>query len=185
MSWIWGGLTSFVNDTLIWLGWKNKEATILLLGLDNAGKSTLMHRLKYGRMKQLPPSRKPTMEEISLGSIDFKAYDMGGSADERPIWEDYFPLVDAIVFLVDAAHVERIQESATELQQLMSSDTLRDVPFLILGNKVDLPEALGPPELKQELGLMHCPHNHRVFMCSILEKQGYGEGLIWLGEQIP
>jgi GTP-binding protein SAR1 len=61
-----------------WLGWGNLEANILLLGIDNAGKTTLLHFLKTGMLKQNLPTRKPTMEELQMDNILFRAYDLGG-----------------------------------------------------------------------------------------------------------
>lgn len=68
----------WVKETFLWLGWGNLEANIILLGIDNAGKTTLLHLLKYGSLKQSPPTRKPTMEELQIEGISFKAYDLGG-----------------------------------------------------------------------------------------------------------
>eukprot|EP01129_Flabellula_baltica_P001290 TRINITY_DN11182_c0_g1_i1.p1 TRINITY_DN11182_c0_g1~~TRINITY_DN11182_c0_g1_i1.p1 ORF type:complete len:185 (-),score=42.06 TRINITY_DN11182_c0_g1_i1:47-601(-) len=178
------GIYNWFADTLRWLGLINFEANILLLGLDNAGKTSLLHMLKYGRLRESAPTRKPTMQELTLGSIDFKAYDMGGNIRERPLWEDYFPLVDAVVFIVDAADVERLGEAREVLTSLLMTDSLRNVPFLILGNKIDKPEALSEPMLRQQLGLTQFSNNIEVQMCSIVNRMGYDLGFQWVGTQL-
>mgnify|MGYP003491351662 FL=1 len=74
VNWVYNAITS----TLLSLGLKNKKAKIVFLGLDDAGKSTLMNMLKFGTMKQLDPTCQPHSEELILGNITFKAWDLGG-----------------------------------------------------------------------------------------------------------
>eukprot|EP01018_Ginkgo_biloba_P038250 Gb_01945 [translate_table: standard] len=105
--------------------------------------------------------------------------------------------VDAVVYLVDAADKDRFVESKKELDALLSDDSLANVPFLILGNKIDIPYAASEDELRYYLGLTDyttgkgkvnlADSNVRpieVFMCSIVRKMGYGEGIKWLSQYI-
>ncbi|KAM7275365.1 hypothetical protein ACFE04_017231 [Oxalis oulophora] len=144
-DWFYGVLAS--------LGLWQKEAKILFLGLDNAGKTTLLHMLK----------------------------------DE----------VDAVVYLVDAYDKERFAESKKELDALLSDESLATVPFLILGNKIDLPYAASEDELRYHLGLTNFTTGKgkvnltdtnvrplEVFMCSIVRKMGYGDGFKWVSQYI-
>lgn len=105
--------------------------------------------------------------------------------------------VDAVVYLVDAYDKERFAESKKELDALLSDESLGNVPFLILGNKIDIPYAASEDELRYHMGLTGittgkgkvnlADSNVRpleVFMCSIVRKMGYGEGFKWLSQYI-
>ncbi len=188
LNWLYGLLNS--------LGLYNKNAKILFLGLDNAGKTTLMHMLKDDRVAQHQPTQYPTSEELQLAGINFRAFDLGGHEIARKVWKEYYAKVDAIVFLVDAAERERFDESRKELDGLLSDDNLAKVPFLILGNKIDKHEAVSEDELRMKLGLTNyttgkgnvkLDANMRpieIFMCSVVRRMGYGDGFRWVAQYI-
>lgn len=105
-------------------GLYHKNAKLLFLGLDNAGKTTLLYLLRTSRVSQHSPTQQPTSEEVSIGSIRFRAFDLGGHASARQIWRNYYARVDGIVFLVDLADRARFPEANLELDWLMSDDML-------------------------------------------------------------
>merc|ERR1712194_109687 len=187
-TWFWDGLG--------YLGLSKKDAKIVFLGLDNAGKSTLLHMLKENRAVALPPTVHPNMEELIMGRIRFRTLDLGGHETARRIWRDYYASVDGIIFVVDAADRTRFQEVQEELHRLLEDPCLADVPIAVLGNKIDIPVAASEDELRNALGLFqHMTYGRdlkkgaaasarpvELFMVSVIRRMGYAEGFQWLSQ---
>jgi len=180
-SWFWDIFSLFSYT---------QKARIVFVGLDFAGKTTLLHLLRDGRLHEHPPTFHPTSEELSLNHIRLTAHDVGGHESARQIWKNYTITADGIVFLVDASARHRFTEAKKELDGLLTIPDLKNVPFVILGTKIDLPSA-NEEELRYALGLdflttgknKDCPTDIRpieLFMCSMHHKVGYYEAFTWL-----
>ncbi|KAG8128612.1 hypothetical protein E2320_015431 [Naja naja] len=180
MSFIFDWIYSGFSSVLQFLGLYKKTGKLVFLGLDNAGKTTLLHMLKDDRLGQHVPTLHPR-----------------GHAQARRVWKNYLPAINGIVFLVDCADHERLAEAKQELDALMTDETIANVPILILGNKIDRPEAISEERLREMFGLYGQTTGKgnisvkelntrplEVFMCSVLKRQGYGEGFRWMAQYI-
>jgi GTP-binding protein SAR1 len=117
-------------------GFENKTATIIILGLDNAGKTTLLHKMQTGKVLSFAPTEIARDEHFSFGGVTFRAWDLGGHEAVRHLWQDYCVGAGAVVFMVDSADRERLAEAATELASVLRLPGVEEVPVAVLLNKV-------------------------------------------------
>mmetsp|Transcript_27477 Transcript_27477/g.64116 ORF Transcript_27477/g.64116 Transcript_27477/m.64116 type:complete len:195 (+) Transcript_27477:108-692(+) len=173
-----------------------KSAKICFLGLDNAGKTTLLQMLKDNRLGSNQPTLHPNNEELIIHGIRFRTFDLGGHETARRIWANYLANVDGVIFLVDAADRTRFTEAREELSRLLAEPSLGRVPFAVLGNKIDIPVAASEDELRHALELHHHmtgkaavkddngPRPVELFMCSVVRRMGYSEAFDWISKLI-
>jgi len=135
------------------LFWK-QEMELTLVGLQNSGKTTLVNVLASGQFNEdMLPTVGFNMKKITKGNVTIKLWDIGGQPRFRSMWERYCRGVNAIVFVVDAADTDKLEEAASQLHELLGKPPLTGIPLLVLGNKNDLPEAIGVDEVIEKLNL--------------------------------
>jgi len=175
---------NFINKLYSSL-FKNKEARILILGLDAAGKTTILYKLKLGEVITTTPTIGFNIETVQYKKINLTMWDVGGQDKIRPLWGHYFSNTNAVIFVLDSNDKERIGDARDELKRIMQDDRLKDKNFLVFANKQDLPNAMSAPEMTDKLAL----HNLKqktwfIQPCSATSGEGLFEGLDWLSNNL-
>jgi len=162
-----------------------KDMRILMVGLDAAGKTTILYKLKLGEIVTTIPTIGFNVETVEYKNINFTVWDVGGQDKIRPLWRHYFTNTQGLIFVVDSNDRERIGEAAEELQKMLSEDELRDAALLVFANKQDLPNAMSVAELTDKLGLQSL-RNRKWYIQSTCATSGDGlyEGLDWLSNTL-
>merc|ERR1711907_650078 len=162
-----------------------KDCRILMVGLDAAGKTTILYKLKLGEVVTTIPTIGFNVETVEYKNISFTVWDVGGQDKIRPLWRHYYQNTQGIIFVVDSNDRERVGEAKDELNRMLSEDELRDVVSLVLSNKSDLPQAMSAAETADKLGL-HSLRNRQWFIQATCATNGEGlyEGLDWLSNTI-
>jgi ADP-ribosylation factor protein 1 len=176
---------AFITKALVGLLNLKKEARLLMVGLDAAGKTTILYKIKLGEVVTTIPTIGFNVESVQYKNLNFTVWDIGGQDKIRPLWRYYYSDVDGIIFVVDSADTDRVREAAAELQKLFEEDQLRNASVLILANKQDLPTSLTPSELHTELGLKN-QKGREWYVSGTCATSGEGlyEGLEWLSQSI-
>ena len=131
----------------------SSECRILLLGLDNAGKTTILKSLCNEDPTKTSPTRGFNVKTVQADSFKFNVWDIGGQQAIRQYWDNYYENTDALVWVVDSADEARLEETGVELTKLLQDEKLAKVPVLILANKQDLATALQPDQITLDLNL--------------------------------
>eukprot|EP00812_Abedinium_dasypus_P009867 NODE_3526_length_773_cov_618.054318.p1 GENE.NODE_3526_length_773_cov_618.054318~~NODE_3526_length_773_cov_618.054318.p1 ORF type:complete len:211 (-),score=55.18 NODE_3526_length_773_cov_618.054318:123-755(-) len=173
-----GGLLSILKK----MKRTEREARILMLGLDNAGKTTILKKLSEEDITHIMPTQGFNIKSLVHDGFKLNVWDIGGQKYIRPYWSNYFESTDALVFVIDSTDVRRVAEAATELAELLAEDKLHAVPILIYANKQDLETALAADEIMSQLGLHEQLSMRAYFLqaCSATQNEGLQEGLEWL-----
>ncbi|NP_001090333.1 ADP-ribosylation factor-like 11 like gene1 S homeolog [Xenopus laevis] len=172
-----GVLLSSLYKTL--MGFSGTKAKIIMLGLDAAGKTTVLYKLKLNETVCTIPTIGFNVETVEpLRNVSFTVWDVGGQEKIRALWKHYFINTDGLVFVVDSADWQRFKEASLELETILDNDEMRGVPFLVMANKQDLPGARRPTEVAEALGLMKIQgHQWHVQGCCAATGDGLVEGL--------
>merc|ERR1712072_425769 len=158
---------------------------ILMVGLDAAGKTTILYKLKLGEVVTTIPTIGFNVETVEYKNISFTVWDVGGQDKIRPLWRHYFQNTQGLVFVVDSNDRERAKEAREELNRMLNEDELRDAALLVFANKQDLPNAMTASELTTALGL-HDLRNRSWYIQATCATNGEGlyEGLDWLANEL-
>lgn len=129
------------------------EARILMLGLDAAGKTTILYKLKLGQSVTTIPTVGFNVETVTYRSVKFNVWDVGGQDKIRPLWRHYYTGTQGLIFVLDCADKDRVEESCHELHRVINDREMKDAILLVFANKQDLPGVMRPQEVQENLGL--------------------------------
>ncbi|KAF4124151.1 ADP-ribosylation factor-like protein 1 [Geosmithia morbida] len=195
-----------MGASMSWLSsllWAKKEIRILILGLDNAGKTTLLYRLKVSSSQLAPflaftvhrtnlttqvgevvttiPTIGFNVESVTYKNLHFNVWDLGGQTSIRPYWRCYYANTAAVIFVVDSTDIERLQTASDELAAMLNEEELKDASLLVFANKQDQPGAKGAGEISEALRLGELrDRNWSIMACSAVDGSGVNEGMDWL-----
>jgi len=169
-----------------------QEMRILMVGLDAAGKTTVLYKLKLGEVVTTIPTIGFNVETVEYKNISFTVWDVGGQDKIRPLWRHYYQNTQGIIFVVDSNDRERIDDASgcehstnSELNRMLAEDELRDAVLLVFANKQDLPNAMKVNEVTERLGLNQIRHR-KWYIQGTCARTGDGlyEGLDWLSQTL-
>lgn len=162
-----------------------KQMRILMVGLDAAGKTTILYKLKLGEIVTTIPTIGFNVETVEYKNISFTVWDVGGQDKIRPLWRHYFQNTQGLIFVVDSNDRERAQEAQEELAKMLQEDELRDAVLLVFANKQDLPNAMSAADITEKLGLSQL-RGRTWYIQGTCATQGQGlyEGLDWLSQEL-
>ncbi|XP_036965306.1 ADP-ribosylation factor-like protein 4C isoform X1 [Acanthopagrus latus] len=131
---------------------------IVMLGLDSAGKTTVLYRLKFNEFVNTVPTIGFNTEKIKLSNSTAKGischfWDVGGQEKLRPLWKSYSRCTDGIIYVVDSVDVDRLEEAKTELHKVTKFAENQGTPLLVIANKQDLPKSLPVADIEKQLAL--------------------------------
>ena len=155
------------------------------VGLDAAGKTTILYKLKLGEIVTTIPTIGFNVETVEYKNISFTVWDVGGQDTIRPLWRHYYQNTQGLIFVVDSNDKDRVGEAHDELHRMLSEDELREAIVLVFANKQDLPNAMSVAEVTDKLGL-HSLRNRKWYIQATCATSGEGlfEGLDWLSANI-
>lgn len=158
-----------------------REVRILILGLDNAGKTTILYRLQLDEIVETIPTIGFNVETVQYKNIKFQVWDLGGQTSIRPFWRCYYPNTNAVMFVVDSSDRDRIADAKQELHLMLEEEELKGVTLLVFANKQDLPSAMPVNEVSEALGLSSIRNRQwTVIQSSAVKGIGISDGLDWL-----
>ncbi|KAG4065332.1 hypothetical protein HA402_012774 [Bradysia odoriphaga] len=158
---------------------------ILILGLDGAGKTTILYRLQVGEVVTTIPTIGFNVEQVTYKNLKFQVWDLGGQTSIRPYWRCYYSNTDAIIYVVDSVDRDRIGISKDELLYMLREDELNDAILVVLANKQDMEGCMSVAEVHQALGLEALKNRtFQIFKTSATKGEGLDQAMDWLSNAL-
>ncbi|CAO1399131.1 unnamed protein product [Diamesa hyperborea] len=172
---------------------RKDEYNVLILGLDDAGKSTYLEAAKtkftknYIAMKYITTTVGLNIGQIDMSGIRLSFWDLGGQSELQSLWDKYYDESHAVIYVIDSNDRDRMNESKELFDKMIKNELLSGVPLLILANKQDIPECMGVREIKpvfQQAGPLIGRRDCLIIPISALNGEGVDEGINWLVDSL-
>jgi small GTP-binding protein len=158
---------------------------IIILGMQNAGKTTILYRLSLGQLVKTTPTIGSNMEELQYENVKFQAWDLGGQESTRSVWDIYYMNTDGVIYVIDSQDENNYEESKNQFHKIIKNSALKNATILIYANKQDLPGAKSVEQIIKDYQLDNIKnHSWKIQSCSATRGEGLIEGLKWLSEQL-
>jgi len=166
---------------------QKRAATILMVGLDAAGKTTILMKLKLNTVQETVPTIGFNVETVEYKSVKFHVWDVGGQEKLRQLWKHYYEGANAIIYVIDSNDRDRMGTAKSELSKLLTDPMLSAATLLVLCNKQDLPHRMTPSQIVDALDLRSMAATRKWYVqgCCAHSGDGLFEGLDWLCSHLP
>ena len=162
-----------------------KDVRILMVGLDAAGKTTILYQLKMGETVKTIPTIGFNVETLEYKNLNFTVWDVGGQDKIRVLWKHYYQNTDGLIFVVDSNDKDRVEDASEELKKMLAEEELKDAAVLVMANKQDLNGAMSPNDVTEKLGLQSLKGRQWLVQgTSATTGQGLKEGLDWMAKTL-
>jgi ADP-ribosylation factor-like protein 2 len=165
---------------------KEREVRVLILGLDNAGKTTIVKKLNGEDIDTISPTLGFNISALDHKDYKLNLWDIGGQSSIRAYWRNYFEETDALIWVVDSADRLRFEDCRQELHKLLLEERLAGATLLVLSNKQDLRGAAACSEIAEQLHLKEISGSHhwRIMACSAVTGLNLASGFDWLLDDV-
>eukprot|EP01087_Luapelamoeba_hula_P009831 TRINITY_DN2571_c0_g1_i1.p1 TRINITY_DN2571_c0_g1~~TRINITY_DN2571_c0_g1_i1.p1 ORF type:complete len:178 (+),score=27.93 TRINITY_DN2571_c0_g1_i1:117-650(+) len=168
----------------MWHLWSYDEFKIIIVGLNNAGKTTTLYKLLFNEVVATAPTIGSNVEEFVYKNIKFVMWDIGGQEAVRASWSTYYVNTHAVILVADSTDRKNIQTVRDELDKMLVHENLRSAKILVFANKQDLKGAMSASELSEAIGLHEIKdHDWHIQSCCALTGEGLFQGMDWIAQR--
>ncbi len=160
---------------------KERELRVLMVGLDNAGKTTVVKRVNGESIDEISPTLGFNIKTMTYGDYSLNVWDVGGQKTLRAYWRNYYEATDGLIWVVDSADSRRMRDCAEALAGVLEEEKLAGASVLVFANKRDIRGAMDVDAIADALGLKRLVNRHwHIVGCSAVTGEGLLDGFDWL-----